>query len=546
VLSRSANYLYGKISHASNDIDFAFLAETIMEAVANVPIINAAGVAAAVDRPPPPAFADDAGGDIIPNPVDLALQWIGFDNLATRNRLRTEGFEAFEDLASMKEKDIRDLAESYGRRTVADGRFIFGVRRIRYLLGLIHWVQDFKRISGNPSLDEFGGNPIAFRQALDDASNRADVRKIEKDQSDTVSKAADPGKFKDERKWPEWEPAFVNYLSTIPGVNGVPLSYVVREREDPDHTGVFESFNERAIACSQLEGSVFQADARKVHQLIKSFLQTETAEQWIKPLSRRQSGRADMKALRDHYSGEGNTSRRIAVAERIRDTLHYKNERAMPFSGFLDKLQKMFNIFEEEKEEITDQAKVRILLKKVEHPQLQDAIGALRVRATIGGGITFTECANHLSAQVSELPDHQSTPRKVSAAGSNHRSGKFSGGKNRGTGGGTNSTGKRNGIHMPDGSVWTGFYSDWDQLSKDDKKTVMDTRASNKSKGNRKVSEIGSAQKLKDIKSQVAELKRSLASIKSTQDAGENGGGDVPDNAGDSFGGRQQKKQKKD
>ena len=44
-------------------------------------------------------------------------------------------------------------------------------------------------------------------------------------------------------------------------------------------------------------------------------------------------------------SGEGNTSRRIAVAERIRDTLHYKNERAMQFFTFLDKLQKIFNIF---------------------------------------------------------------------------------------------------------------------------------------------------------------------------------------------------------
>lgn len=527
------------------------LTALIMDPIANAPVIDVAAAAAPVVVAPliQPELAPGVDGinraDIL-NPVELALQWIGFDTPATRNRLRLEGFENFEDLASMKEKDIRDLAESYGRRTVADGRFIFGVRRIRYLLGLIHWVQDFKRISGTPNLGEFAGDPAAFRSALDDASNRADVRKIEKDQSDTVSKAADPGKFKDERKWPEWEPAFVNYLSTIPGVNGVPLSYVVREKEDPDLSGVFDSFNERAIACSPLVGAVFQADARKVHQLIKSFLQTETAEQWIKPLARRQSGRADMKALRDHYSGEGNTSRRIAVAERIRDTLHYKNERAMPFSGFLDKLQKMFNIFEEEKEAITDPAKVRILLKKVEHPQLQDAIGALRVRATIGGGITFTECANHLSAQVSELPDHQSTPRKVSATG--HKGGKYSNGKNGGNPGGGGAGAKRNGIYMPDGTVWTGFYSDWSQLSKEDRQTVIDTRIANKSKGGRKVAEVGSAKKLKEIKSQVAEIKRSLASIKSNQETpGEvSSGGDVPDNAGDSFGGRQQKKQKRD
>ena len=510
---------------------------------ANLNDAVAAADAAPIQQVPP---APGGGIVIVDNSVDIALQWIGFDSAVVRNRLRAEGFETFDDLANMKDKDIRDLAESYGRRTVNDGRFIFGVRRIRHLLGLIHWVQDFKRISGTPDLAGFAGDPVAFRNALDDASNRAEVRKIEKDQSDTVSKAADPGKFKDERKWPEWEPAFVNYLSTIPGVNGVPLSYVVREKEEPDITGTFESFNERAIACSPLEGAVFQADARKVHQLIKSFLQTETAEQWIKPLARRQSGRADMKALRDHYSGEGNTSRRIAVAERIRDTLHYKNERAMPFSGFLDKLQKMFNIFEEENEVISDQAKVRILLKKVEHPQLQDAIGALRVRATIGGGITFTECANHLSAQVSELPDHQSTPRKVSGAGSN-RTGKSSESKRiRGGSSNSNNGGKRNGIYMPDGSVWTGFYSDWSQLSKEDRQTVIDTRVSNKAKGGRKVSEVGSAKKLKEIKSQVAELKRSLAAIKTTQDAGEDTAGDVPDNAGDAFGGRQQKKQKKE
>ena len=342
------------------------------------------------------------------DPMDTALQWVGFENENTRERLRSEGFESFDDLKSMKEKDIRDLAESYGRRTVADGRFIFGVRRTKYLIGMIHWVQDFARVSETPSLDGFE-DQVSFRQALDEAFDRADVRRIEKDQSDTVSKAADPGKFKDERKWPEWEPAFVNYLSTILGVMGVPLSYVVRENEAPDRDGTFESFNERAFACSPLFGASFQADARKVHQLLKSFLQTESAEQCIKPITRKQSGRLDMKSLRDHYSGEGNTSRRrIAVAERIRDTLHYKSERAMQFSSFLDKLLKMFNIFAEEGEEISEQAKVRILLKKVEHPQLQDAVNALRVRATMNG-TTFTECPNHLSAQVSELPDQQSS-----------------------------------------------------------------------------------------------------------------------------------------
>ena len=108
-------------------------------------------------------------------------------------------------------------------------------------------MHDFTRINGTPSLDAFDGDAIEFRKDLDLALHRAKCRKKESDQADTVSKAADtvskaadPGKFKDKRKWSEWEPAFVNYTSTIQGVNGVPLSYVVREMEESDMNGTFD------------------------------------------------------------------------------------------------------------------------------------------------------------------------------------------------------------------------------------------------------------------------------------------------------------------
>ena len=66
-----------------------------------------------------------------------------------------------------------------------------------------------------------------FREIIDISIQHAALRKVEDNQVDMISKAVDPGKFKDERKWPDWEPAFVNYLSTIPGSYHVPLSYVV-------------------------------------------------------------------------------------------------------------------------------------------------------------------------------------------------------------------------------------------------------------------------------------------------------------------------------
>jgi hypothetical protein len=174
-------------------------------------------------------------------------------------------------------------------------------------------------------------------------------------------------------------------------------------------------------------------------------------------------------ALRKHYSGKGDTSRRIAATERISYTLHCKNERVMSFSTFHDKMQKMFNIFEEENESISEQAKVRMLLKKGEHPHTLDGVHALRVRASMSGS-TFTECANHLLAQVSVLPKTQSN-RKIAAAGSDR-----SKDPKRIRGGGPKDNAKRKGLYMPDGSVWTGYYSDW--AKKQERKT-KEERSSN-------------------------------------------------------------------
>ena len=53
-----------------------------------------------------------------------------------------------------------------------------------------------------------------------------------------------------------------------------------------------------------------------------------------------------MQALRDHFSGEGNFTRRIIEADRMKKSLHYKNERSSSFEMHLTKCQKMLNIYD--------------------------------------------------------------------------------------------------------------------------------------------------------------------------------------------------------
>ena len=111
---------------------------------------------------------------------------------------------------------------------------------------------------------------------------------------------------------------------------------------DPEAEADYGSFNECMIHRAPLNGQYYIADARRVHTLLLGFLQGEQTENWIHSISRYQDGRRDMVALRRHYAGEGNSTRRIADAKKIQSSLHYyKTERALPFNKFLDSLQRI-------------------------------------------------------------------------------------------------------------------------------------------------------------------------------------------------------------
>ena len=77
----------------------------------------------------------------------------------------------------------------------------------------------------------------SYLTSLENSIKREDIRTQEPDQAAIISKQSEPGKFKDERNWSEWDAALANYLSTIPGASGVPLSYVIREQADATPTG---------------------------------------------------------------------------------------------------------------------------------------------------------------------------------------------------------------------------------------------------------------------------------------------------------------------
>ncbi|KAI2496262.1 hypothetical protein MHU86_18266 [Fragilaria crotonensis] len=403
----------------------------------------------------------------------------------------------------------------------------------------MHWIQDCFRADDMPSHITFN-NEVLF-QAL----SLAQIRKSDVDLVVTNTKAADPGKFKDERKWPEWEKAFTNYLSVIPGVSGIPLAYIVREEEEPEDNFIYATFNERVIKRAPLRGQYYIADARRVHNLLVGFLQGENTENWIRAIAKYQDGRKDMIALRRHYAGEGNSTRRISDAKKIQTTLHYKTERALPFNKFLDSLQRMFTIFEEENEPLTERAKVDELLTKVQNSNLSAAVAQLRYQLNTQG-ISFTVAANHLNSEVSQTPDYQIS-RKINATTTGRGGGGRTGGRGRrgyqGRGPGRGRTSGRGGRG---GEKSTTYYSpaEWEKLSFEERDKIRKERDRKGEQGGskRSISEMTTKQLTTAI---ISSIQKATASDDSSISTTPSTPKKSNTQAGNSFGGKESAKRTK-
>ena len=68
-----------------------------------------------------------------------------------------------------------------------------------------------------------------------------------------------------------------------------------------------------------------------------------------------------MLALRAHFSGEGNATRRIAEADRLKASLIYTSENKQTFEAFLTQCQKMYKIYAQHGEAMAEDAKIRFL-----------------------------------------------------------------------------------------------------------------------------------------------------------------------------------------
>ena len=78
------------------------------------------------------------------------------------------------------------------------------------------------------------------------------------------------------------ENTFRTNSNVITGVNWAPVLHVICEVELLDENAAELSFEVSTIAKTQLKGFPFDADAKRVHRMVRRFIQREHAKVWMR------------------------------------------------------------------------------------------------------------------------------------------------------------------------------------------------------------------------------------------------------------------------
>jgi hypothetical protein len=190
---------------------------------------------------------------------------------------------SFEALCAITEKDLRDHMQRVSRS--ADIPLNITLEQMQKVLSLMHYVQDFKRIGEPvpflmPSQHEEPPRKYPFQQDdLEEAAHNARIRTSIVENASIWAKANAPGPFTGGAlKFNEWDEMFTNYLSGLPGITGIPLSYVIRTKSPGEYHA--DNYLQKIVALAPLEGLVFRADAHKVHGFLRGFICGQKAEYW--------------------------------------------------------------------------------------------------------------------------------------------------------------------------------------------------------------------------------------------------------------------------
>jgi len=301
-----------------------------------------------------------------------------FQGQTAAQRIATDIFD--DNFDSCMDKTFTELDsdfKTYLDLTIAQGQIRLAPGIKNRIKAFVQWARDQKHL---------GRDPANFAFPVADMSNllrRYKTHEAFVKKSSTLADAAKPTKFTIDTKWEDWCPTLLNYLRTIPGRDGVPLSYICHDNEVPDPTPN-PDFLDDYVNMAPLVGETFTIDAGEVHTIVVNLISgNETAKAKIQAHANEYNGWLDVIALKQHYEGVGVYAVDITKAQQIINDLFYAGEKKphMWWEEFEKSLTWAFNTFNKKENRVvySNDMKLRILLGKIK----ADFLGAVKATLTV-------------------------------------------------------------------------------------------------------------------------------------------------------------------
>jgi hypothetical protein len=391
-------------------------------------------------------------------------------SVAAITSLENLGLDNIQNFSEITEKDIPSIVKEVRRNNTL-------VRQTsqNYLHSLRYWVMRQERLQVNYTSQEF--DEVTMRESFQRYQTSLDTT------SQELIKA--PEKFKDKNKWRDFSEAFFTFMQNSKGQCDFPLSYILREHDDPDDIdprdyATIEAYEEAIVPFS---GAHYDVDNCMVFDSLKSYVLGGPHWTWIQDFERTRDGRSAWLTLKEHFNGPGSKIRLKAAAYAAIKRAEYKGAKNFDYELYRRIHTQAHSDLARYGEPVPETKKVKDFLDGITDSTLQP------VKYTIAGFShlmqNFHEAANYIGNIIDLNKKSEYTSRNISSTSSGRGGGRARGGRGRGRGreSGRSNNGRgrgrgrgRGGRNSNNPGRWISA-DEWSNMAEDEKETIRNARA---------------------------------------------------------------------
>jgi len=303
-----------------------------------------------------------------------------FQGQTPAQRIATEMFaDQFETMIDITETNVTTNLTLFSQMPAGGGRIRLSPGDKQALLSFIGWTRHMIRLGIDPSTIPF---PIGDAKTLTSTMNYED-----------------------------WYPTFYNYLSQIPGRNGVPISYIIRDDVIPT-TAITGNHMVDYINFYPHGGDSYNMDNDQVSIHLLSLIVGNTElESIIQALDAPRDGRLMNIAIKEHHRGVGMYRKDVVKAENIINSSFYSGEKVphMWWNKFERDFSWAFSVIDKQERRTvySEEQKLRLVLPRIKASFLESQLSAMKVLLNqIPIGITYFDAMRMIRTEV-----HQKFPQ---------------------------------------------------------------------------------------------------------------------------------------